>query len=221
MCLYVSACGCLHCLNVHVCPVCAWVMTGGRGSWSFDWVRRGEAGEPSPLCSGNHQTLFLPILNNTWSLKIHVSKDTGTTPENKKCCLPGMMSGKYGKATRLKTPHKVRFGAKNNKFVEVWSHKPQTCSKKTMFFVFGLSACYIFLLLILFTVLTCTHSAPLKNRVVFTLSAPIRTPLNIFISACRTIPQGQSANNRLHQETRKARDSEVLLHLLLELLPFL
>jgi len=29
------------------------------------------------------------------------------------------------------------------------------------------------------TVGTCTHSAPLKKRVIFTLSAPIRTPLNI------------------------------------------
>ena len=29
------------------------------------------------------------------------------------------------------------------------------------------------------TVGTCTRSAPLKKRVIFTLSAPIRTPLNI------------------------------------------
>ena len=39
-------------------------------------------------------------------------------------------------------------------------------------------------------VVTCTQSAPLKIRNIFTLSAPIRTPLNIYYSACRTNPQG-------------------------------
>jgi hypothetical protein len=32
-----------------------------------------------------------------------------------------------------------------------------------------------------------------KKGIVFTLSAPIRTPLNIYFSACRTNPQGQDA----------------------------
>jgi len=36
-------------------------------------------------------------------------------------------------------------------------------------------------------------AAPLNKRVIFTLSAPIRTPLKIYISACRTNPQGQNA----------------------------
>ena len=46
-----------------------------------------------------------------------------------------------------------------------------------------------------YAVLTCTQSAgaPLKNRVIFTLSAPVRTPLNIYLSACCTNPQGWAA----------------------------
>jgi len=39
---------------------------------------------------------------------------------------------------------------------------------------------------------TCTQSAPLKNIVIFTLSAPIRTSLNIHFSGCRNNPQGQN-----------------------------
>jgi hypothetical protein len=42
-----------------------------------------------------------------------------------------------------------------------------------------------------------------QKKNIFTLSAPIRTPLNIYFSACRTNPQGQNA-------LRTApRDSEV------------
>jgi len=37
---------------------------------------------------------------------------------------------------------------------------------------------YIYIYMV-YTVGTCTRSAPLKKRVIFTLSAPIRTPLNI------------------------------------------
>jgi hypothetical protein len=54
----------------------------------------------------------------------------------------------------------------------------------------GICACTGFFLS---TVVTFIQSAPLKKRVIFTLSAPIRTPLNIYFSACRTNPQGQDA----------------------------